>query len=395
MCFLKLCREPFRLFFPLGILMAVWGLSPWLLYALKVIETPIPFFHSSMMILTYMNSFIIGFLLTAMPRFSGTARASAAEVFYFFILTLTTAVFLHLKQWLGAECLYILWLAGLLRFSLVRIKQRKRNESSGQTPPAMIWIPIAVLHGFIGTSLLVLGQTRIFPSWAILMGKPMMEQGFVLSIVLGIGGFLIPRLMGTREIFSRSITFHLLAAFLLFLSFVGEGMKQDVLGYGLRALVVTAEFIGGNILPGPPRSKDFYIKLIWISAWMTSLGLWLAAIFPLHHAAMLHVVFIGGFSLMTLSVGTMVSMTHSGAMEILRRPLWIFWMMGGAFLSALFKRVGVSFFPEAYFPFLGIAAFFWILGAVLWLCFISVYLVRFPEADEFEKIHEEAKKPLA
>ena len=52
------CREPFRLFFPLGIWMGFVGLSPWLFYALGWAENYSSFFHSSTQMLVYMKKSI-------------------------------------------------------------------------------------------------------------------------------------------------------------------------------------------------------------------------------------------------------------------------------------------------------------------------------------------------
>jgi len=78
-----ICREPYRLFFPLGILMGTVGISHWLFYALGWMKSYSGFFHSSIQILSYMNCFIIGFLLTALPRFTGAKHATKNELFLF------------------------------------------------------------------------------------------------------------------------------------------------------------------------------------------------------------------------------------------------------------------------------------------------------------------------
>lgn len=57
-----ICREPYRLFFPLGVWMGAVGISPWFLYAMGLSDSYSGYFHSSMQMLVYMNCFIIGFL---------------------------------------------------------------------------------------------------------------------------------------------------------------------------------------------------------------------------------------------------------------------------------------------------------------------------------------------
>jgi uncharacterized protein involved in response to NO len=109
---------------------------------------------------------------------------------------------------------------------------------------------------------------------------------------------------------------------------------------------------------------------------------------------MLHLVFIGGFSLMTFAIGTMVAMGHAGESEKLRRPLWILWLVLAGIVFALGFRVAAAFLPVRYFKLLEIASVFWLLTAGSWLLFILPKLFRVPIIGEFERFHEEAKKRI-
>ena len=394
--FLAILKEPYRLFFPLGIILGILGVSPWFLYAFGWTTHYSGFYHSSMMILNYLPCFIIGFLLTAMPRFSGTSTTRSLEFFYFLCTILGITILLKYQQWILAEICYMAWLLGLIRFALVRLGKKKGKEIQNviKTPREIIWIPIGAFQGIAGTGLLILGQLKILSFQAILIGKPMMEQGLLLSVVLGIGGFLIPRLMWTyqQKGTEGTIYFHICCGILLFLSFCFEGFRWDVLASGLRAFVIGIVFLKTGVFPGPPKVKDFYVRLAWISSWMVMLGFMLAAFFPIVRVVFIHIAFIGGFSLMIFTVGMMVSMTHAGEIERLRRPLWILWIIAGTLGLALLKRIGVIFLPDAYFKFLGLAAFFWITAALSWMIFIFPRLLKFPAEDEFEQMHKEAKK---
>lgn len=389
-----ICREPYRLFFPLGIFMAIIGTSHWLFYALGFMEHYSGFFHSSVQTLTYMNCFIIGFLLTAMPRFSGSPQATPSEVCFFVFFMLGILIFLGLKQWVIAEGLYIVWLLGLVRFAVSRVKKKTADASAGNAPQEMIWIPLGVVIGIFGTILLILGQLKVFSPWAILVGKPMMEQGFLLSVVLGIGGFLVPRLMGTYQPVQdpQRVRGHLIAGGLLFLSFWIEGLGQDVLGYGLRAAVITAELTWARAWPLWPRSSDLYVRLVYCSVWMIVIGFWLSAFFPAYRIAALHIAYIGGFSLLTFAIGTMVVLSHAGEGEKLHGPLWILWIVVLGIAMALFKRAAVVFAPDAYFRFLGMSATFWLIAGGSWLIFILPRIFKVPTEDEFGRMHEKAKE---
>lgn len=408
------CREPYRLFFPLGVLMGSVGAGHWLFYWLKWMPNYSAFFHSSLQILVYMNCFIIGFLMTAVPRFTMTRPATAGEVAGALFVLLGIAGFLSLEQWVAAEGCYILWLALLARFALVRIAQRPRH-TGGQAPLELVWVPIAVLHGVVGTLVLMLGQLKVLPLWALKVGKPMMDQGFLLCIVLGVGGFLIPRIMGTypsvpplhnghdeEDCHARTVPVHrpagdiryyLAGGLLILLSFWIEGLGWPRWGYILRAGVATAVFLRTGALKWP-RFSDLYIRLTWVSVWMTLLGFWLAGIFVDYNIVMLHISFIGGFSLMTFAIATMVTMSHAGQAENLRKPLWVLWVVGLGLALAVMKRTMLIAYPDAYFRMLGLAAAFWIFAGLCWLAFALPLVLKIPNQDEFEKMHEEAKKRM-
>lgn len=413
--FNAICREPFRLFFPLGILMGVVGVSPWLFYFLGWSKTYTGFFHSSMQVLVYMNCFITGFLTTALPRFTGTAHAKGREILIFLILLLGIMSFLNAGAWVWAEACYIIWLVSLTWFAFKRVSRMEKSTMPGEPPKELLWIPVAVIHGLTGTLLLILGQLKILPVFAISVGKPMMEQGFLLCVVVGVGGFLIPRIMGTYapsrpppghdgEACSvekaswhsrdKTMPLYLLCAISLFLSFWLGGLGYVRAAYGVRALVITTVFGWARVLPKIRLSSDLHVWLAWISAWMVTLGFWMTAFFPQYRVVMLHLAFIGGFSLLTFAIASMVILSHAGAGEKLQRPLWILWVVLAGIALTLMKRIVLIWFPDAYFRFLGWASISWMAAGLCWLGYMLPYVLKVPNADAFDQMHEQAKRKL-
>ncbi len=406
----RFCDEPYRLFFPLGAIFGIVGVSHWLFYAVGWIKTYSFFFHSSIQIMVYMTCFVTGFLLTAMPRFSATRHASRSEILLFLACIFSIFVFLTFGCWIAAELSFLAWMLTLGRFGVSRFIKKKESPGGPNSPPLeFIWIPIAILHGVAGVLILTLSQARLIPAYLSVVGKPMVEQGFLLSVVVGVGGFLIPRVMGTFKAVAsketctleevtrerrQSISFHLIMGIVLFISFWLEGFGFQVFGYALRAVVVTGEFFHNGLLPRPPKVTDLFVRLVWLSVWMITLGYWLATFLPEYRVVTLHFVFIGGFSLMTFSIATMVVMSHAGEGEKLRGSPWILWVVVVGLALALLKRITAIFFPDVYFNFLGAAALFWVLADFSWLCFIAPRILKIPQADEFERLHEEAKRRL-
>jgi uncharacterized protein involved in response to NO len=374
--------------------MGTIGVSPWLLYAFGWAKAYSGFFHSSVQMIVYMNCFITGFLATFIPRVTGTSFADGKEILSFLLALFGALIFLYQGAWVMAEGCYILWLVLLTVFIARRIlKKRRESPGSGAPPVELMWIPVGILQGIAGTLLLILGQLKVLSPLVIRAGKPMMEQGFLLSVVMGIGGFLIPRIMGTYRPGKLPLVHWLCAAGLL-VSFVIEGLGYLSWGYGLRALVMTIIFYVTGIFQWLGGSLALYAWLARISAWIIALGLWAAAFFSDHRVAVLHIAFIGGFSLMTFAIATMVVMSHSGAGERLHQPLWILWAVICGIALAVIKRTVVIFYPEIYFTFLGLASSLWIITAFCWLGFMIPYLLKVLEGDEFDRMHEEAKRQV-
>src|SRR3989338_6522722 len=108
--FERIRSEPYRLFFPLGILLALGGVGHWLFYALGRTHHYSGFLHANIQVQLYLPCFIGGFLMTAIPRFSGTwpARGWELAMVAALLAGITTALFFD--QWVISEILYALWL---------------------------------------------------------------------------------------------------------------------------------------------------------------------------------------------------------------------------------------------------------------------------------------------
>ncbi len=397
------CKDPFRLFFPLGILMGVLGVGHWAFYTIGWTKSYSGFYHSTIQMQAYMASFVIGFLLTSLPRFASASYVSLWELIVFVLWILGVWIFAFYQYWILAEFCFVGLLLTLAFFAFRRFKKK---QSVSVPPVEFIWILVAILNGILGSFLLIWGQSRGGSTLLLGIGKPMVDQGFLLSIVIGVGGFLSPRLMGHFQS-NRDFTPNLIAKFrrlrfkqyfsfatLLFLSFIFEGFGWKISAYAIRALVVTSMLFLTRSLPRPPKAPDMYVWMIWISMWLVFLGSWSVVLFPRYRIEMLHIIFIGGFSLMTFAVGTMVVMSHSGQAMRLRKRMKILWVIALGVLGALVFRILAVFCPRSYFFFLGIGSLFWLMAAFSWFTFMLRYMLKIPNLETFEEFHEESKKRI-
>ena len=405
----RVCSEPYRIFFPLGISIGILGVSHWFFYWAGWIPKYSGFFHSAIQIQGYMSCFIFGFLMTALPRFSSTHAATFTEVFSMVTSILLNVLFLFMGKWIYSETCFIFSVLVFLKFALSRIQKRSEHVNP---PVEFIWIPIALLHALCGSLILILVQKRYFPAGFLNIGEDMSRQGFVLAIVAGVGSFLTPRLIGRfqslksscdvcdlKEIYKmrrKNLIFQLVLALVLFLSFFFDSKEANAFGSYLRTFVVSIALFKSKSLPKFPKVSDFYAWLLWISMWMILIGLWLTAIFPLYEKTVLHFTFLGGYSLMIFSVATMVVLTHSGNSEKLHQRLIILRIVAFAVAGSLILRISAVWFPFAFFEFLGAASVVWLIGAVAWLFFALSKILKFPaDADDFEHTHEQIKREIS
>ncbi|MDP2643999.1 MAG: NnrS family protein [Desulfobacterales bacterium] len=407
-----ICRfleEPYRIFFPLAILCGMLGIGHWLAYAAGWIDRYSGFMHASIQMQTYMICFIAGFLMTAMPRMSASAPASWVETCGLMGLISGILISLSLSNWRVANLLFVAALVWLVLFVIRRVRAC-HGETKIKPPVEFIWVPIALVHGILGSVLLMAGNSKIAGSWAVISGKSMVQQGFVLAIVLGVGGFLAPRLMGTFKVTKSASSpcceikqtqdrkryqlLHLLFGLVLLSSFFLEGFGLVRIAYGTRAFLITGMMIWTRSLVFKPLMHEQYVRLVWLSFWMVFLGSWSVFFFPEYHVAMLHLVFLGGYSLMTFSVATMVISSHAGRKEKLQRPSKVLTFLAFSVLAATILRVISAFMPDRYFLLLGLSALSWLMGAFIWLLSIGPLIFVFPEWEAISRIHKDAKRAV-
>ena len=122
-------REPFRIFFPLGVLLAWIGVSHWLLYATGVAATYSCRFHGLVQMQAFMMAFAIGFLLTALPRRTQTPPVARMEMVALVAALVVMAGAAIAEHWVIAETAYAALFALLIEFALRRFMKGAGKEA--------------------------------------------------------------------------------------------------------------------------------------------------------------------------------------------------------------------------------------------------------------------------
>jgi len=372
--------EPFRIFFPLGVLFGWIGVGHWLTYAIGVTATYSCKFHGLVQVQAFMMAFATGFLLTAVPRRTQTKSISKSEVSALAAALLITTIAAIADLWMLSELAYAAVFLLLGQFAVRRFIGR----AAGRRPPAaFVLVPIAALQGLAGAVLIAAVELQNAPEWTSDLGRLMVEQGVFLCLAVGIGGLVLPLMggaspppdLGSSPRETQKALIYGSAGILIFVSLLLESVGLERAGPLLRAIVVAIGLVFGGGTWRMPGKTGVHRKLVWLSTWLMPAGLIISALWPDYRVPALHVLFIGGFSLMAFGVATHVALGHLDLEQLaLGRPPAVI-ALGAAFILALLMRVGADA-SESYFAHLGWAAAAWIVGSAVWLLYFGPKLMR-------------------
>lgn len=269
--------EPFRLFFPLGVLFAWIGVGHWLLYTTGITATYSCRFHGLVQMQAFMMAFAIGFLLTALPRRTQSPPVGRMELAAFASALIVTTGAAIVDWWISAEIAYAALFVLLIQFALRRFLA---GEAGRRPPASFVLLPIAALQGLAGAVLIAADDANtVLPSTGYL-GVLLVEQGVFLCLAIGIGSLVLPLMGGAppppdlgsapREIWKALA--YAASGIAIFVSLLLEQLGFERSGPLFRAMIVAIGlgFGGGALrLPGKPGAHR---KLVWLAVWLMPVG---------------------------------------------------------------------------------------------------------------------------
>jgi uncharacterized protein involved in response to NO len=383
-------REPYRILFPLGILLGAVGVAVWpLFFFWGVAWAPPPISHPRILIEGFVGSFVLGFLGTSVPRLLEVGGFAPWETGSFAgaLLAVGLLHFFGAAGW--GDGLFGITLLFFLGRLASRFPSRKDNP-----PPSFVLALFGVLGAGVGA--LVESSERMgltLSPGLRQLGLLLLYQGLPLLPILGVGAFLLPRFYGlpsreslpegrspTRAWIGRALA-ALAAALLLLISFAWEAAGAALGGGLLRVGTVVA-----YLLFGIPASRELFsggtvAGCARLSLLLAVLGLLLGSLSLPLRAAWLHLFFLGGAGLLILTVGARVILGFSGRGELLAgryRPLFqaMAWILG-----AILLRIAADLVPARRDLLLSGASLFW-LGALLFWAWAVLPKVRCPDVED-------------
>jgi uncharacterized protein involved in response to NO len=366
--------EPFRIFFPLGLLLGMIGVALWPLFVWHTIDFYPAQAHVRLMIEGLMGSFIIGFLGTAGPRLLDALPLIAGETCTLLVLQIASA-FLHLTQRQTAGD--VLFLVLLLLFA--GMIGRRVRALGNLPPPQLILVLFGLVNAIAGIFLITVAKSQSNGLFANQLGSLMLNEGFVLFPILGVGAFFFPRLLGGSRpqpvdleialaLWTKRAAIAALTGVVIWSSFLLEAlgwMRTAALVRGLTALIY---FVTQGHLLEKPSGPPFLANCFRLGALMLVMGLFLPVVMPGYRLANLHLTFIGGFTIIVFTVSTRVIIGHAGQSHLFRKRLRFLIVALALLVTAMAARVGADFVPIARNSHLVYAALIWLVAATVWFC---------------------------
>ena len=364
--------EPFRIFFPLGLFLGAIGVALWPLFVWHAIGFYPAQAHVRLMIEGLMGSFIIGFLGTAGPRLLDATPLIAAESCLLFVLQIVGA-FLHIaqKQTTGD----IVFLTTLLLF--VGMMAKRAGARNDLPPPQFVLVLFGLLNAIAGIFVITAAKSLTNESVANRLGSLMLNEGFVLFPILGVGAFFFPKLLGGAKpeptdlriattLWIKRALIAALTAFAIWISFVVEALGWPRTAAVVRGLTTLIYFVRQGHLLEKPRGPPFLAYCFRLGALLLITGLFLPMALPTYRVASLHLTFIGGFSVILFTVSTRVIIGHAGQSHLFRKRLRFLVAALTLLVIAMIARVSADFIPHARNSHLVYAALIWLLAATVW-----------------------------
>jgi len=246
-------------------------------------------------------------------------------------------------------------------------------------PPQLILVLLGLLNAIAGTFLITAAKSLTNSLFANQLGSLMLNQGFVLFPILGVGAFFFPKLLGGAKpepsdlriaaaLWTKRATIAVVTAVVIWSSFVLEALGWARTSALVRGVTTLIYFVTQGHLLEKPSGPPFLANCFRLGALLLVTGLFLPVVLPGYRLANLHLTFIGGFSIILFTVSTRVIIGHAGESHLFRKRLRFLIVALALLLTATVARVGADFVPLARNSHLVYAALIWVGAATVWFC---------------------------
>ncbi len=362
--------EPYRVLFPIGVTAALIAILMWAFFSLGWIKFYPRTIHATLFYFGFFYAFIAGFLMTAVPRMTGTKSASWMEISVHVFLIMMQ-ITLGIRNQVDIQ-IYLAF--AQISFLVVFLAQRLLEVKKIPFPGFYFLLPAFFWAMF--------GLVRFALNFDTSLSKLFLFSGeaFVLNLICGLGSRLIPAISRLPNVSTPDIAqvqgnklVYLLSALILNLGYI-----LNLLGHYRISNLVLLIAIGFIVV--------YYFKIFQMPTQLGVLGvgLKLSTLFIVLSKALAylevgnrlatdHIMYLGGMLLMTLLIGMRVMLAHGGRSldyEI-KSPLVI-----GFITLVLLSTVGRFVMGgDLTSPWFALAIWLLIVATLVWL--IKFFLVTF------------------
>jgi uncharacterized protein involved in response to NO len=354
--------DPYPLFFFFGAIFSMLGALVWLGFFSGLSHVYPNVSHPQLMIGGFILMFVSGFLLTAVPRFTETKSASVAEITSVFAPILISQLFINhlyfnLVQYIAVFNLSV--------FAVKRVVSRKNNP-----PPPFVFIGSALVCLHLGLLIKIANSSGAgFAEFSFLAQK-LYTEAATLFLIFGVGSKVIPMIKGFEGKKPKNSWYILfaLASLVLLVTYLVEYNSQIFIVTIIRNSIFTAMallFWKTHLFP-PRKSK--LNTCLRIAELMILAGLWAPLFLPEYYVHFKHLMFIGGFGLITFLISTRVIFAHGAAGIEHEKSSPYYWPILIVCLFAIAFRVSIAFVSEQHRGnILILSASLWMLLCLVWL----------------------------
>ena len=366
-------KEPFRIFFPAGVVAGIIGVALWPLHFLGVVSYYPGQAHVRLMAYGFFGAFIFGFLGTALPRMLSARPLGFRNVMMLAGLYCWVVGTFSFGKILWGDVFLLVLLLFFLGLVVTRAASRKDTP-----PPGFVLVGLAWLCVLTGAVLAVAQSRMELPVFWVNLQRLLSSQGFVLLPILGIGPFLLPRFFGLESthdfpemqrpsgLWMRKALFALGTGCVIIVSFLLEARGDFRIAHGIRFVASLVYLAVEFPFAKAPKLASALGASLHLAFAILLTGFLTVTFFPEYRVGLLHLTLVGGFAVITFVVATRVVFGHSGNLQKLKTGNW--WLIAavGMMLFGMATRISGDFWPKIMASHYNYGALMWAGGVFLW-----------------------------
>ncbi len=374
----------FRPFFLAGGLYAIIAMLAWITWLMlhsanavilqPTIAIPAHLWHGHEMLFGFAGAVITGFMLTAVPGWTGARRVAGLPLLVILIVWIAGRMVMWFSAFLPALLVAAVDMAHLPLLAVIVA----RGLILRPAPRNLIFL--AILFILIAANGVFHGEWTGLTEDTASSGLAMALLTITLLVVI-LGGRVVPSFTrnvmirkGQNQNLPHSVALLDKASIAGMVAVVGcyliaapDEATGAVAAFAATANVARLSLWRWRSVIGEPILWSLHLAYLWIPVGLATLSAALLAGWPSQSAA-LHILAIGAIGGMTLAMMTRAPLGHTGRPLVVIRPIAVAYLLIAS--AALLRGFGLDVFPAEYFLVIFIAGALWTAG---FLIFVVTY----------------------